>query len=81
MATLSTRRIVGVISSLLLATVALTGLAGPAQAEEGFQYWNYFHLENDAWAFSGEIAAAGMAIRGKFNALAHDASPPCGRGF
>ena len=52
MATLSARRIVGVISSLLLATVALTGLAGPAQAEEGFQYWNYFHLENDAWEFS-----------------------------
>jgi len=52
LATLSSRRIVGVISSLLLATVALTGLAGPAQAEEGFQYWNYFHLENDAWAFS-----------------------------
>jgi len=52
LATLTVRRIVGVISSLLLATVALAGLAGPAQAEEGFQYWNYFHLENDAWAFS-----------------------------
>jgi len=52
LATLLTRRVVGAVSSLLLATVALTGLAGPAHAEEGYQYWNYFHLENDAWAFS-----------------------------
>jgi len=52
LATLLPRRIVGALSSLLVATVATATLAAPAQAEEGFQYWNYFHLENDAWAFS-----------------------------
>jgi hypothetical protein len=52
LATLLPRRVVGAVSSLLVATAAVAGLAGPAQAEDGFQYWNYFHLENDAWAFS-----------------------------
>jgi hypothetical protein len=46
------RRVVGAVSSLLVATAAVAGLAGPAQAEDGFQYWNYFHLENQTWAFS-----------------------------
>ena len=52
MATPLPRRVVGIVSSLLVAATAVVGLAAPAQAEEGYQYWNYFHLENDAWAFS-----------------------------
>ncbi|HSE10469.1 MAG TPA: SCO2322 family protein [Nocardioidaceae bacterium] len=52
MATLLPRRIVGILTSLLVVTAAVAGLAGPAHAEDGYQYWNYFHLENDTWAFS-----------------------------
>ena len=52
MAALHSRRIVGTLSSLLLAVVTLAGFAGPAQAEDGYQYWNYFHLQNGTWAFS-----------------------------
>lgn len=46
------RRIAGTLISVLVAVSATVGLAGPAQAEDGFQYWNYFHLENGKWAFS-----------------------------
>ncbi|HLN78346.1 MAG TPA: SCO2322 family protein [Nocardioidaceae bacterium] len=46
------RRIVGVLSALFLATGAATAVALPAHAEDGYQYWNYFHLEKNAWAFS-----------------------------
>jgi hypothetical protein len=46
------RRVVGIASSLLVAAATVVGLAAPAQADEGFQYWNYFHLEDGAWAFS-----------------------------
>jgi hypothetical protein len=51
-ATLLPRRIVGILSTLLVATAAVAGLAAPAHAEDGYQYWNYFHLEGDTWAFS-----------------------------
>ncbi|CAA9360557.1 MAG: hypothetical protein AVDCRST_MAG72-2227 [uncultured Nocardioidaceae bacterium] len=47
------------------ATSALLGLcfvlgswAPPAQAEEGFRYWNYHHLTAGAWEFS-QVGAAG----------------------
>ena len=50
-------RTVGALSALLLAAVATTALAGPAHAEDGYQYWNYFHLEGETWAFS-EVGAA-----------------------
>ena len=52
MATAFPRRTVGALSSLLLAALTVVGLSGPAHAEDGYQYWNYFHLENGAWAFS-----------------------------
>ena len=52
MASLLLRRVVGAVSALFLATGAVTALALPAQAEDGYQYWNYFHLEKSAWAFS-----------------------------
>ena len=52
MATLFIRRFVGVLSALFLATGAATAVALPAHAEDGYQYWNYFHLEKNAWAFS-----------------------------
>lgn len=51
------RRTVGIVSSLFLAVVAVTGLALPAHAEDGYQYWNYFHLADGAWAFS-QVGAA-----------------------
>lgn len=52
MATALPRRIVGILSTLLLALTTVTALSTPAHAEDGYQYWNYFHLENGAWAFS-----------------------------
>ena len=52
MASSPLRRIVGALASALLACLAVTGFAGAAHAEDGYQYWNYFHLENDAWEFS-----------------------------
>ncbi|HEX6248191.1 MAG TPA: SCO2322 family protein [Nocardioidaceae bacterium] len=57
MATLLPRRIAGVLTSLAAVLVTLTSLAAPAQADEGYQYWNYFHLQDGAWAFS-EVGAA-----------------------
>lgn len=47
-----TRRVVGTITSLLIAVFAATALAAPAHGEDGYQYWNYFHLEGDTWAFA-----------------------------
>ena len=52
MATLIRRRVVGILSALFVATVSVTALAVPAHAEDGYQYWNYFHLQGNAWAFS-----------------------------
>lgn len=46
------RRIAGAVASLFLAAGALAALPGPAHAEEGYQYWMYFHLEGDTWTFS-----------------------------
>lgn len=57
MASLLPRRITGVLTSLLLAVAGVVGFASPAQAEDGFRYWNYFHLEDGAWAFS-QVGAA-----------------------
>ena len=52
MATLLPRRVVGLLTTFLLAVVTVGSLAAPAQAEDGYQYWNYFHLHNGTWAFS-----------------------------
>ena len=46
------RRTVGVLSTLLVTAAAVVGLSGPAHAEDGYQYWHYFHLDGDAWAFA-----------------------------
>lgn len=46
------RRIAGALSALLVTVVAVIGLAAPAHAETGYQYWHYFHLDGDTWAFS-----------------------------
>jgi len=46
------RRVVGALSCLLLSLGTVSALAGPAQAEDGYRYWNYFHLEKSSWAFS-----------------------------
>lgn len=51
------RRTVGVLSSLLLATLFVTGFAGTAHAKDGYRYWNYFHLSGSAWEFS-QVGAA-----------------------
>lgn len=42
------------LSALLTAGFIVIGSAGTAHAEDGYRYWNYFHLENDSWAFSQE---------------------------
>jgi hypothetical protein len=52
LATLLPRRVVGAIISLFLAAVSVSALAAPAHAEDGYEYWMYFHLEKDKWAFS-----------------------------
>ena len=52
MASLLPRRVVGVITALLLGAVGVTALASPAQAEEGYEYWMYFHLQDGSWAFA-----------------------------
>ncbi len=52
MATLLPRRIVGIFSALFVTTMTVAGLALPAHAVDGYQYWNYFHLQNDKWEFS-----------------------------
>lgn len=52
MASQTTRRVVGTLCSVLVAMVSVTALASPAQAEDGYQYWHYFHLDGDAWAFA-----------------------------
>lgn len=46
------RRTVGVLSSLLLAALFVSGFAGAAHAKEGYRYWNYFHLTGQTWEFS-----------------------------
>lgn len=52
MATLLLRRALGALSTLLLTLLAVTGLPGIAHAEEGFEYWNYFHEKNGTWEFA-----------------------------
>ena len=52
MATPIPRRVVGALSTLLLCIVTVAGFAGPAHAEDGYRYWNYFHLQDKTWAFS-----------------------------
>jgi hypothetical protein len=52
MATAVLRRVFGVLLSLLLAGLFVGASAGTAHAEDGYRYWNYFHLDNGAWAFS-----------------------------
>jgi hypothetical protein len=56
LATVLPRRVVGVLSTLLITLATVTGLAGAAHAEDGYRYWNYFHLQNGKWAFS-EVGA------------------------
>ncbi len=48
----SARRLLGVLSSLMFAALVVTGSAGTAHAADGYRYWNYFHLEDGSWAFS-----------------------------
>ncbi|HEX6874621.1 MAG TPA: SCO2322 family protein, partial [Nocardioidaceae bacterium] len=62
------RRIVGTLSTLLLALLVVTGTAGTAHAEDGYQYWNYFHLQKGSWTFSkvgaGDYTPADGAVEG-----------------
>lgn len=68
MATVLPRRIVGTLSTLLLALLVVTGTAGTAHAEDGYQYWNYFHLQKGSWTFSkvgaGDYTPADGAVEG-----------------
>jgi hypothetical protein len=36
----------------VLAPATLLATAGPASAEDGYRYWNYFHADGDAFAFA-----------------------------
>jgi hypothetical protein len=46
------RRAAGAVVTLLATVLSVFAFASPAQAEDGYQYWNYFHLEGEKWAFS-----------------------------
>ena len=52
MATSVIRRTLGVLASLLLAGLIVSGYAGTAHAEDGFKYWNYYHAKGTTWEFS-----------------------------
>ncbi len=53
MATYSTtRRLVGALLAAVLASTTLFLTAGPASADEGYRYWNYFQVDGDAFAFA-----------------------------
>lgn len=55
MASCLLRRVVGALLAVLVApaaALALVGLGSPAQAADGYRYWNYFHLQDGSWAFS-----------------------------
>ncbi|HZJ07179.1 MAG TPA: SCO2322 family protein [Nocardioidaceae bacterium] len=45
------RRFFGVTAALFLAALVV-GSPSTAHAEDGFRYWNYFHLQEGDWAFS-----------------------------
>ena len=46
------RRTVGVLLTLLASAFVLAGTAGTASAADGYRYWNYSHLEGDAFVFA-----------------------------
>ena len=46
------RRIAGVLAAAVLAPAGLLATAGPASAEDGYRYWNYFHADGDAFTFA-----------------------------
>jgi hypothetical protein len=50
------RRALRATTALLVTTLGAlllgVGLAAPAAAEEGYEYWNYFHEKNGSWTFS-----------------------------
>ena len=48
----SVRRTVHLFCATLLAVLSGIALATPASAEEGYRYWNYFHLKNGEWTFA-----------------------------
>ncbi len=52
MARTHVRRVIGVLTTLVITLFAVLGLAGTAHAEDGYEYWNYFHEKNGAWEFS-----------------------------
>ena len=45
-------RTFSLVLALLTSVLVLGGTTGTAHAADGYRYWNYFHLENAAWAFS-----------------------------
>jgi hypothetical protein len=46
------RRLIGALVAAVLASISLLATAGPASADEGFRYWNYFQVDGDAFAFA-----------------------------
>jgi len=46
------RAVLRVVLPLLAAASAVLAGTGPANAEDGYRYWGYYHVENGAFAFA-----------------------------
>jgi hypothetical protein len=46
------RRLAGLLAALVALPTVLLAVAGPAQAADGYRYWNYFHVQKGTYAFA-----------------------------
>ncbi len=62
------RATLGAVIAVLASVFLVAGTAGSASAEDGYRYWNYSHLEGDAFAFAqsgpGDITPKDGTVEG-----------------
>jgi hypothetical protein len=46
------RRLAGLLALLVSLPTLLVAVAGPAQAADGYRYWNYFHVQDGKYSFA-----------------------------
>lgn len=49
---ISPRRVAGALVAAVLASFTILSAAAPADAADGYRYWNYFHVKGDAYEFA-----------------------------